>query len=249
MAVLQAHCYELRPDMSDRDPTSDTRDCGGDVAAYALGALDPAEAETFRRHLETCTVCRDELSAFEAVVEVLPLSGPAHRAPPELRRQVMRAVAAEPRSAAEPSHHPAPRRRARWSLPRPVLAFGTALAVAIAAFVGVQLAGSGSSRPRIVEAQVTGQGAAQLRIAANHADLVVHHFSPPPAGQIYEVWLKHGDRSPSPTTALFSVNAAGEADVDVPGSLRGVSVVMVTPEPAGGSQTPTHPAVISATLS
>jgi hypothetical protein len=34
----------------------------------------------------------------------------------------------------------------------------------------------------------------------------------------------------------------------VPGSLHGVSTVLVTPEPAGGSLVPTHPAVISASL-
>jgi hypothetical protein len=79
--------------------------------------------------------------------------------------------------------------------------------------------------------------------------LVVHHFSPPPAGQIYEVWLKHANRAPSPTSALFSVTAKGDGDIDVPGNLHGVAQVMVTAEPAGGSRVPTHPAVILANLS
>ena len=54
--------------------------------------------------------------------------------------------------------------------------------------------------------------------------------------------------SPSPTMALFSVTAAGDGQVDVPGSLHGVSLVMVTPEPAGGTKVPTHAPVISASL-
>ncbi len=49
--------------------------------------------------------------------------------------------------------------------------------------------------------------------------------------------------------ALFSVTAHGDGQVDLPGNLHGVSLVMVTPEPApGGSTAPTHPPVISASL-
>ena len=129
--------------MSDKDRIADDRDCGGDVAAYALGALDEAEARTFRAHLQECAVCQDELAAFEQVVNVLPTSAPAYRAPRRLRRRVMNAVAHEPRHTG--ALVPARRRRA---LPRPVFAFGGALALAVAAVVVVLAVGSsGSSRP------------------------------------------------------------------------------------------------------
>jgi anti-sigma factor RsiW len=236
--------------MTDRDPTEPDRDCGGDVAAYALGALEPAEADAFRSHLETCVVCRDELTAFQQVVDVLPMSVPAQRAPRSLRRRVLRAVENEPRLA------PSSERRVgrpgsrlgRLFVPRSGLAFGTALAIAAVAFVGVELASSSSSGSRVISAQVTGPGTAQLQLSGSHGELVVHHFSPPPAGQIYEVWLKRANRAPAPTSALFSVTAKGDGDIDVPGNLHGVAQVMVTPEPAGGSRVPTHPAVILANL-
>jgi hypothetical protein len=35
----------------------------------------------------------------------------------------------------------------------------------------------------------------------------------------------------------------------MPATVRGVDVLMVTPEPAGASRVPTHPAVIGARLS
>jgi anti-sigma-K factor RskA len=238
--------------MSEGDRTAENRACGDDVAAYALGALDAAEVEAFRRHLSSCSVCRDELAAFEQVARVLPDGAPMMKAPPELRRRVMRAVESEPKQAAPARAARTPRGAARgarrWALPRPALAFGAALAVAVAAFVGIEVNSSQTTSARTISAQVTGQGTAQLKLAGGHAQLVVHHFQPPPAGQIYEVWLQHGTAPPSPTTALFSVNAAGEGDVDVPGSLHGVSMVLVTPEPAGGTTVPTHPAVISASL-
>jgi anti-sigma-K factor RskA len=235
--------------MSARDDMSGSRECGGDVAAYALGALDPHEAEAFRRHLATCAICRDELSSFEEVVDTLPLSSPIQHAPAALRRRVMQAVDSEPKPAsAQRRAAAAPRRRPRWRIPPAALALGTALAVAVAVLVGVESNSSQSNGARIIHAQVSGRGTAELQLAGGHAELVLHHFAAPPPGQIYEVWLKRGTRSPSPTSALFSVTAAGNGDVGVPGSLRGVSQVLVTPEPAGGSETPTNPAVISAAL-
>ncbi|MGH2857836.1 MAG: anti-sigma factor, partial [Solirubrobacteraceae bacterium] len=112
--------------------------------------------------------------------------------------------------------------------------------------VSLDLGSSSSSPARVLQAQVVGPGSAQLRIAGGRASLVVHRLPSPPPGKIYELWLQHGNRAPSPA-GLFSVTA-GSADVGVPGSLHGVTHVMVTPEPSGGSQVPTHAPVITVTL-
>jgi hypothetical protein len=157
---------------------------------------------------------------------------------------------------AEPKARPAayerrPDRRGRpfW-LSRPALAFGAVVLVAAIAIATISLtSGSGSSSTRVYQAQVAGvTGTAEVRITDGRAVLVVRHLSPPPSGKIYQVWLGRPNRPPQPTAALFSVNTNGEGDVDVPGSLKGVNVVMVTPEPVGGSKVPTHAAVISAKL-
>ncbi len=224
------------------------RDCGGELAAFALGSLEPGEAVDFRRHLESCAVCRDELIALEGVVDGLAVSVPRLSAPAHLRADVMHAVAAAPIPSQDRA--PAPRVGPRFSVPRlprlPRLAAG--LALVVAAFCGLWLASASSPGTRVIQAQVTGSGTAQLSVRGGHGQLVVHRFSPPPAGQIYEVWLKRGARPPAPTNALFSVTAAGDGDVEVPGSLRGVKRVLVTPEPAGGSRVPTHAPVITANL-
>ena len=68
-------------------------------------------------------------------------------------------------------------------------------------------------------------------------------------GRIYEVWLKRPGAAPAPTTALFSVPAGGAADIGIPGALGGVSEVLVTEEPAGGSGAPTGPPVLVAPTS
>jgi hypothetical protein len=69
---------------------------------------------------------------------------------------------------------------------------------------------------------------------------------PPPPGRIYEIWLERGTQAPQPTDALFSVTSGGDGSADVPGDLRGVSKVLVTDEPLGGSAKPTRKPVIIA---
>ncbi len=233
--------------MSDLDRTTENRDHGGDVAAYALGAMDSAEAEAFRHHLETCVSCRDELAAFQRVVDTLPLSAPAHRAPPSLRRRVLQEVAQEHRADdRRPAGRPAAGVRWRW--PRLVTGLAGAVAVAAVAFAIVSLTSSSVAGTRVIDAKVAGPGFVHLRVNRNRGTLVVRGFSSPPKGKIYEVWTERGKAAPVPTTALFDVTHQGNGDVAVPGSLRGVSAVLVTPEPPGGSKKPTHSPVIVASL-
>ena len=88
-----------------------------------------------------------------------------------------------------------------------------------------------------------------MRLSGGRAELVVRHMSPPPQGKIYQVWLKRARGAPLPTSVLFSVTSSGSGDVGLPGDVRRFSEVLVTPEPAGGSQVPTHTPVIVARLS
>jgi Putative zinc-finger len=48
-----------------------------DVAAYALGALDPKEDEAFRAHLDSCPTCWTELESFVDVTSLLSKVDPA----------------------------------------------------------------------------------------------------------------------------------------------------------------------------
>ncbi len=245
--------------MSTGDPRAHSRGCGGDAAAYVLVGLEPAEADAFCSHLESCVVCRDEVAALQRVVDALPMAAPQYAVPSGLRRRVLRAVRAEPRLGRESVRR---RRRAPLrhllplSLPRPALAAAALLAVAvlITFSAGLGFVSGRSSSARVIRASVEGPGSAQLNVAGGHGELIVHHLPPPPAGRVYEVWLvkrSHPKRShptPSPTSALFSPTSTGEGDVDVPGDLRGVGEVMVTQEPAGGSRSTTHAPVIRARL-
>jgi anti-sigma factor RsiW len=61
----------------ERVPESDSH---VDVAAYALGLLEPAEATAFEEHLATCDICADELESMVALEPILAEFG-AERLP------------------------------------------------------------------------------------------------------------------------------------------------------------------------
>jgi hypothetical protein len=234
----------------------------GEVAAYALGALDPVEADALHRHLESCAICAEELRAYQRVVDELAASAPPIDAPAALRRRVMRAVEEEPRAVsvvhdratADGTRSGRARRRhavvrGRSWLRGPTLALTSGIAFALAAIIVVVIAFPGRQNGRTVRAATTLGGTAALHITAGRSELVVRHVAPPPRGRIYEVWLQYGKGRPRPD-ALFGVDRRGDASVAVTGSIYGVSHVMVTAEPAPrGTRHPTTAPVITAVLS
>ena len=237
--------------MSGEDQVLTHERCAGDAAAYALGALEPAEAEAFERHLQRCVVCAEELAGFRQVADTLATSPPQYAVPPGLRSRVIGSASSEGRRSGAS-------RRRRLRGPRliashgPRLATALAIAVALVAAVVVITTGvlGGSSGARVLSASVVDSpGSAQVRLVDDRAELIVRDLPPPPAGLIYEVWLERRGRAPAPTRVLFSVTAHGAGDIGVPAPLNGVTEIMVSPEPDGGSDVPTHAAVIVARLS
>jgi anti-sigma-K factor RskA len=208
-----------------RDRPATRRDCRVDAAPYVLGAHEPAEARAYVRHMASCAACREEVAALRAVLHALPGSAPARRVPRALRRRVLWAVRAESRSRVP---------RPRWA-PSMSVAVGLAILAAVSGPFG-----SAGSRTRVIAATV---GDARLRLTDGHGELIIEHLAPPPADRVYELWLQSGRRVLSPST-LFAVTPRGSADLGVPGDLHGVTRLLVTVEPRGGSLVPTTKAVI-----
>jgi Anti-sigma-K factor rskA len=119
---------------------------------------------------------------------------------------------------------------------------GLIVVAVVLVLVLVLVLGSG---PRVVPAHVVGgRGSAELRVARGRGQLIVHGLMPPPPGDVYQVWLEPAHSPPLPTQVLFTVAGSGSIDIKLPGTMSGISEVLVTPEPPGGSLSPTHPPVI-----
>jgi anti-sigma-K factor RskA len=210
-----------------------------DLAAYALGALEPDRTAALERHLEECERCRAELRWLQPAVGALPESAERVEPSPRLRAQLMAEVEADARPAAEPRSS-----RLRWPLLRPAAGFAAVVLVA-AAVLGYALGGD------------SGEGGGESTIAAGKAPGVtatmvdegdggtlrlanVHQI---PDGKVLEAWvLRDGEVEAVP--ALFVPDHAGRASTQLP-PMDGVEEVMVTAEPKGGSETPTGKPLIA----
>ncbi len=246
--------------MSTDMPHVDPERCGGNAAPYVLGALTDEEHEAFRRHLESCAVCREEVAALQVVASALPAAAPQLSAPPELKRRVMSSVHEDARRRAyagadQLAPHGQAQSRTRRSGPlvrlqwRPNLAVATLAAAVVAlAVVALSAGGGAGGGTRVSRATVLPRGAsASLSVSDGRAQLSISGMPQPAPGRVYEVWLKRSASGrPLPTDALFTVAADGAASVGVPGSVDGVREIMVTSEPLGGSRVPTLPALIVA---
>jgi anti-sigma-K factor RskA len=227
------------------------------VASYVLGALPEDEHERFAKHLATCEDCQVSVAELQVAADALPLATTQLMPPPELKDRIMLVVRSEAqlREAAEGEPRPAaaPKERKPWwrlKLGPIPAAFAASLIVAVLVAGGILVA-SGGNDTTTVQGQVLIASApkarASLKLSDDATKLSVSGMPAPPAGKVYQVWLKPPGQAPKPTRALFRVDAHGDADVRIQDSrLKGIEQVLVTPEPDGGSQAPTSDPVIAA---
>ncbi|MCB0870325.1 MAG: anti-sigma factor [Solirubrobacterales bacterium] len=227
------------------------------LPAYALGALDPAERGDLRHHLEGCAECRAELEWLAPATTILAADVEQIEPSPGVRAKVMAAVDADlaENPATETRPLPAAKSRDRRSpgwlagLFRPAV-FGAAAA---ALFLGVALGVviSGSEDPAVPERQVvTGEatnGANAVMVASDGTGtLKMTGLKRPDEDQVYQAWIQRGTEV-IPTDSLFVPDRQGSATASIP-DLSGVTAVMVSMEPKGGSKQPTTAPVITVSM-
>jgi anti-sigma-K factor RskA len=231
------------------------------LAAYALDALDNADAYALEAHLRTCDSCRADLEAYRGVGANL-LAALSPKAPPaSLRRGLQNRVAAH-------------QRRRSWGISWSFSQLAAAGAVAV--MVGLNLfsilevravrqqlveqeAQSISARTAIAMLAYPGtqaiafdqNGVAGSLLVDRQRDLLAvfaWHLPPAPAGKTYQLWLidARGNRTsggfltPEPEYPFVAVVIKCPAPL---GSFTGFGV---TAEPIGGSPGPTGPKVFGA---
>jgi RNA polymerase sigma-70 factor (ECF subfamily) len=247
-----------RPGGGDDMSACDRRD---DVGSYVLRALPDDEHERFEAHLATCADCRRDgrraagrgrhAAARRRCRSTRPRAARAHHDHRALRGRAALGRRRACRRARRAPAAKAPRRRRRWSLSLRPLPAAMAASALIAAGVigGIVLTGGDDTKTVTGTVQIASAPAARasLELSDDATKLEVRRMPPPPAGKVYQVWLKRPNQDPAPTTALFRTDPSGSADVQIQrGRLKGVDQVLVTAEPDGGSMKPTSTPVIVA---
>jgi len=218
-------------------------------AGYLLGALDAAEAADFERHLAGCDACRAELRWLTPALDVLA-GGVEQLTPPErLRGRILGAIEADSPSRARVAQQPS--RWRRLGVAR--VATGAAVAVALVAGLAGGYALRGDSEPATqlatVPVEATSPAVQTSGSVVASDDVWRLDLSDMPelrTGDVYQVWLRRGDRvSPSVT---FVPSQGRDAQVLLPANVASADELLITREPAGGSREPTSAPLVSATL-
>jgi hypothetical protein len=245
------------------------------AAAAALGSIEPDDAARFRPHLAACARCRELLSDYGAVVDLLPLSLPEAAEAPALK---VRLLAAAGSADAGTRRHgdtetvltPLPRVPAS---PRPRVPYLLPLAAMLLISLGLGWWNlSLQEQLRAQQARIERQeqfiaavaaGGQRVALAGTNAApgasgevvqppgggpplLTVQGLPALPADREYQVWVISGGQ---PTGAgLLRPDADGPPVVPLERDLAGAQTVALTIEPLGGSPGPTGPIVLAGNL-
>jgi anti-sigma-K factor RskA len=230
-----------------------------DAGAYLLGALTGDELEAFEAHLVECAVCREDVESLRVAAEALPRSVEPVRPPDRLRASLIQAIreeaAAEPEAGATTAGGRRRGVRRPWSAvlgrPRAALAGGLAVvAVGLGLGVGLGRLSADDEDPAILAVRASEERAPNARgslvVPSRRGEVAYLRVQGLPRvgrERVYEVWVKRGGEVVP--QSLFDVSSEGGGTAGVNDGLEGVDQVLVTEEPAGGSQAPTTPPVLT----
>jgi anti-sigma-K factor RskA len=228
------------------------------VAAYMLGALEPAEAAELERHAEGCERCQAEIRWLTPAINALPESVERLEPPRELRERVMAEVRFDAAPVDAPGDEPAAAglfgRAGAWlrelgSGPmglRPVVGFAAAVLV-VAAVAGFAIGGGlGSDEGGQTSTVVAGKAPGVTAKVVSDGDSGTLHLDNAkqlPSDRVLEAWVQR-DGEVESVEALFVPDRKGKASTELP-DMDGVEVVMVTTEPEGGSESPTSAPIVT----
>lgn len=216
-----------------------------ELAAYLLDALEPGEAAELERHLAGCEECRTELEWLRPAVQLLPESVERLEPPLELRGRLIEQVRSEAEAATAP-HRARGRGIRGWSL-RPLAGLAAlALIVAAVAAYAIGSGGSGDGNTTTVVAGQAPEVTAEMVRDGDSGTLHLANLHQLPRDKVLQAWVERDGQVESAKT-LFVPNRDGTASATIDG-MDGVSTVMVTAEPRGGSAQPTSNPIVSVSI-
>jgi len=227
------------------------------LPAYLLGGLNPTEKAEIEHHVGGCPLCQAELLWLAPAADEIATSVPQVEAPAGLKQRIMAEVAADAEiaEAMDPSRSGRPVKQSGGlrALLRPAMLGAVAAVLFAGLAIGYAVNGgdSGTGLDDGPSTTITGKsniGAnAVLVRTGDSGTLKVADLKKLDEGEVYQAWIQHG-QSVIPTDSLFTPDRNGNATASIP-DLAGVSAVLVSTEPAGGSKQPTTTPIITVDLS
>ena len=229
-----------------------------DIPAYALGALDPAEANALRSHLETCAICRAEMAAYQSVAQDLLLTAAPKEPSARLRRELLRHLPDSPRTY---------RPRFAWSFNRLAVSLVILLLVGLNILLITQIQALHRQQAAVIRQLEASQSALILLASTGTKSIVIHSDSitgtlllnpaqdsavillwnlPTLQGdQTYQAWWidPQGRRTSAGIFRPERDLSYTSKQITPPLPLTNFVGMGVTVEPAGGSSQPTGPRI------
>jgi anti-sigma-K factor RskA len=226
-----------------------------EAVAFALGSLDPEQADDFKEHLKTCKRCQEELRWLAPAVRALPEAVEPQTPPPALKARLMAEVRAD--AEAEERRVKSEERQERattgggfsaWlaglrvgSLTWKPIAGLALVILVVAGGIGYAVGtGGGNDHTHTWElkAEENAGIAATVVREGEKGEIHLAGLKQLPKGKVLEAWVEREGKV-EPVPALFAPDKAGNASTTIE-NMEDVSIVMVTREPEGGSKTPTE---------
>jgi anti-sigma factor RsiW len=234
-----------------------------EVAAYAIGALDPDQIADLEKHLADCNRCQEELRWLAPAVQALPETVERQAPPPKMKARLMAEVRADADAEARRLRDEERHRRAdsragvggwlrglhigglTW---KPLTGLAVVVVLVIAGGIGYAVGNGGGSGGTTGGATTTKVPTGLNGIAAKvvtedgRGELHLTGVEQLPEGRVLEAWVQRGN-AVEPVPALFTPDHAGNASTTIE-NMKNVSAVLVTREPSGGTKVPTTEPIV-----
>jgi anti-sigma-K factor RskA len=220
--------------------------------AYAIDALSAEEAEQFRRHLEECPACRDEVRELRQAAARMG-AGEAVMPPSSLKARVLAAADQQPQLPPKVTPIELARSR-RWT--SRIAAAAAAVVLVVAAGFGISQLQNRDDRSTLAQpvaqvfeapdahkATVETSNGGKVTVATSRelGKMAVETKALPRLSekQVYQIWAIHDE---TPVSAGLLEDTDDGAAMAMPSA---GTQVAITIEPAGGSQRPTSEPIIA----
>ena len=225
------------------------------LGAFVMGGLETEEDAEIRRHLASCSGCRNELQEVEKINQALEAAPPLADPPDYLKDKILSRVRQESSSSEKANKELPSSKGLRFALP--VVAAGALIAmIALGVFFGLQKEAPVATvqldpTPELrEELRAEGEeywGVAELHTQPSGSQLVelkLNNLEAPGPQSFYELWFSSGEEYVS--AGAFTTSGLGETKVwlTAPPEARNYRTLLITRESVAVTPAPSKEEIL-----